>query len=73
MDASESELYLTDRAVALRYGISRSSVWRLVAQGHLPSPIRLAERITRWSILDLRDHEANIQAQSRFLWPDGHA
>ena len=65
MDASESELYLNDRAVALRYGISRSSVWRLAAQGHLPSPKRLAERITRWSIQDLRAHEANMQSRQR--------
>jgi predicted DNA-binding transcriptional regulator AlpA len=35
------QLLLTDHATAAMYGISRSTLWRRVADGTLPKPIRI--------------------------------
>ena len=40
--------YLTDRDIARRLGISRSTVWRWVASGNLPKPMRIGPRKVRW-------------------------
>ena len=34
--------------VMARLGIARSSVWRMVAEGKLPKPVKLAPRTTVW-------------------------
>jgi predicted DNA-binding transcriptional regulator AlpA len=46
--------YLNDRAVALRYGVSRPTIWRWVKvlEG-FPAPIRVSEGTTRWALGDL--------------------
>jgi excisionase family DNA binding protein len=45
---------LTVHQVALRFGIGTRTVWRWVAGGRLPQPLRLANgRITRWRAEDI--------------------
>lgn len=46
-------ILLTDRQLALRLGVSRSFVWKLLASGRLPEPVRLG-RAVRWRLRDLR-------------------
>lgn len=36
------------------YGCSSSTVWRMVKRGTLPAPRKLSERVTAWSVGDLR-------------------
>ena len=48
--------YLSDKAVAARYQIGRSSVWRLSKQSKLPKPIKL-NGSTRWKLTDLEAWE----------------
>lgn len=55
--------FLPDKAVAVRYSISRASVWRLVKSGDLPPPIKLSPGCTRWRLSDLEASEAS-RAQS---------
>ena len=51
MDSSEhreDDILISDQGVAAILGISRTSVWRRVADGTLPKPIRIGG-LTRWS------------------------
>ena len=50
-------VYLTDRQVADRYGISRQTVWAWIKRESLPSPIRLTAGCVRWSVDDLERWE----------------
>ena len=55
-----TETYLTDRQLATRYGVGRSSIWRWVREGTtFPKPYSLAERITRWKLSDIEAWEAS--------------
>lgn len=44
------DVYLTDRQVAARLGIHRSTVWRWAAVGLFPVPVKLAGGTTRWRL-----------------------
>jgi excisionase family DNA binding protein len=39
---------LTVKQVAAIFSVHRSTVWRLVAAGELPAPVRIGRSITRW-------------------------
>lgn len=49
--------YLSDKQVASRYGIGRSTVWAWVKDGFLPAPRKLGQRTTRWDSDELDAHE----------------
>jgi prophage regulatory protein len=51
--------FLRDTEIAIRYSISRPTVWRWVKQGKFPKPIKLGGGSTRWSTLDLQEWEKN--------------
>lgn len=57
---ASNERYLRDSEVAHRYGVSRQTVWRWVAQGTLPEPIKLSVSVTRWRLSDLIAHEISL-------------
>ena len=46
-EADASPLLLSDRAAAFWLGLSRASLWRRVADGTLPQPVRIGG-VTRW-------------------------
>jgi len=54
--------FLRDIEIAIRYQVSRPTVWRWVKQGKFPKPIKLCGGSTRWRLIDL---EAWEQAQSQ--------
>ena len=43
------KVYLTDKDLAERYRVHRTTVWRWVRRGNFPSPDRLSENCSRWS------------------------
>jgi excisionase family DNA binding protein len=45
--------FFTDKQLAERFGVSRPTVWRWVAAGAFPKPIRLGPNVTRWSAADV--------------------
>lgn len=45
--------YLSDLCVCKRYKISRSTLWRWLKEGLIPSPVRIGPRAVRWSLSDL--------------------
>lgn len=48
-----TDTYLSVSHVAGRLGISKSTVWRWVKDGHLPAPVKLGPGCTRWRASDL--------------------
>jgi len=48
--------YLSDKAIATRYQIGRSTVWDWLKKDKLPQPIKL-NGSTRWRLSDLEDWE----------------
>ena len=50
-------MYLTDRQVAERLSISRTSVWRWVKRGAFPAPIQFSPGATRWKLADVEQWE----------------
>ena len=44
---------IRDRDVAARLDIARSTLWKWVADGIFPKPLRLGPRAVRWRVADL--------------------
>ena len=55
---NQSTQYLTDRSLAARYEVARSTIWRWLKEGQLPQPVKLAGS-TRWRLSDLEQWEQN--------------
>jgi prophage regulatory protein len=52
-------LYLTDRQVAARYQVHRTTLWRwLKTDPSFPRPVTLSPGCTRWRLADLEAWEA---------------
>jgi prophage regulatory protein len=54
--------YSRVKTVAEKFSMSPSSVWRKVANGTFPKPIKLSEKITVWD-----DEELDAYAESKKL------
>lgn len=50
-------IFLSAKDVATRYGIGISTVWAWTKEGLLPSPVKYGDRCTRWSSIDLDNHD----------------
>ncbi|WP_289028759.1 helix-turn-helix domain-containing protein [uncultured Paraglaciecola sp.] len=48
--------FFTDKNVATRYNIGRSTVWDWLTKDQLPSPVKINGR-TRWRLSDLENWE----------------
>jgi len=53
----DNETYLTDRDLAKRYGIHRSTAWQWAKRGQFPRPVRLAPRCARWRLSEVVEWE----------------
>jgi prophage regulatory protein len=53
--------FLRDIEVAIRYDISRSTIWRWLKNGKFPRPVKLGAASTRWRISDLEEWERSRQ------------
>lgn len=52
--------FLTDRQVAARYGVSRTSIWHWVKHNPgFPSPVKLSPGFNRWRVADLEAWETS--------------
>jgi len=54
---NNSTPFLRDIEVAIRYSISRSTIWRWLKNGKFPKPIKLGTASTRWRLDDLEAWE----------------
>lgn len=51
-------IYLSDRDLAARYGVSRGTIWRWVRTRRYPAPVRIGEAVTRWRMDAVTEWEA---------------
>ena len=59
-----SKKYISDRALAERFGVDRGTIWRWAAAGRLPKPIRLSPGCTRWALDEVEAYEASLREAS---------
>ncbi|MBN8978921.1 MAG: AlpA family phage regulatory protein [Rhizobiales bacterium] len=58
-----ASLYLQDKQVAERYGVSRGCIWRWVkTDPNFPKPVSLSPGSTRWRVKDLEAWECSKAA-----------
>lgn len=58
-----TETFLSDRAVAARYDVTRATIWRWVANyPEFSRPIRISPGTTRWRVSDLVAFDARRSA-----------
>ena len=54
--------YLTDRQLAARFAVGRTTIWRWTQEGRLPTAVRLSPGVTRWRLCDIEMFEARHAA-----------
>lgn len=65
MTDETTTLYLQDRQVGERYGVSRTTLWRWCkSDPSFPKPVALSPGCSRWRIDDLEKWEQAKSAQS---------
>ena len=47
-EIKKNHQWVSDRTIAHRYEIARSTVWAWAKDGKLPKPVKLSANITRW-------------------------
>jgi excisionase family DNA binding protein len=53
---------LTAQEVARRLSIGVRTLWRLVAQGKLPQPVRYSRKLVRWKVTDIDGYIQSLSA-----------
>ena len=56
--------YIRAAALAPMLGIAVVTLWRWAANGKLPKPIKLSERVTAWQVKDIRQWMASKGEQA---------
>jgi len=51
-------VYLPDTRCADRYHVSRATIWRWVAQGAFPPPVKFSPGCTRWKLDEILKWES---------------
>lgn len=54
--------WASDKQLAKRYDVSRSTIWRWAAEGIIPKPRKLSPGCTRWKLADLEQFEQEAAA-----------
>ena len=55
-------LYLSDKQLADRYGVTRTTIWRWVQKNEFPHPIKISSGCTRWPMEEIERHETERMA-----------
>jgi prophage regulatory protein len=42
--------YTTDKALAAKWSVSRTTIWRWAAQGRIKKPVKLSPGCSRWEL-----------------------
>jgi prophage regulatory protein len=64
--------FLSDKDVAHRYSLSRSTIWRwLKTNPNFPKPVRPSNGATRWRVADLDAFDDALGGHYRTKAPDG--
>ncbi|MFT4961156.1 MAG: prophage regulatory protein [Paracoccaceae bacterium] len=57
MPIPSETLYLSVDQVAVRFNVSKDSIWRWRRDGEFPAPRKLGGRTTRWRLSDIEEWE----------------
>lgn len=49
--------YFSDKQLAAKFGVGRSTIHRWVAMGEFPKPVKLSQGCTRWRLDDVEAWE----------------
>ena len=60
-----SQTFLKRRAVSERTTFSRSTIYRLIAEGKFPPPVKLADRAVAWRLADIEAWEQSRPSTAR--------
>lgn len=52
--------WLSDRDLAVRYGVNRITVWRWARSGVIPKPRKIGPNTSRWSASEIEAHDAEM-------------
>jgi len=52
-----SSTHASDLQLAEKFSVSRATIWRWVANGKFPKPVKLSEGCTRWRLSDVEAFE----------------
>ncbi|ATX67685.1 AlpA family phage regulatory protein [Roseinatronobacter bogoriensis subsp. barguzinensis] len=61
-----STVWVSVDEIALRFGVSRNTVWRWsrTSENKFPNPVRLTPRVTRWRLADIERFEKALAGAS---------
>ncbi|WP_228068987.1 helix-turn-helix transcriptional regulator [Marivivens aquimaris] len=59
-NTGEGARYMSVQQVAVRFGVSKDSIWRWVRQGAFPQGRKLGGRTRRWSVGEIEAYETTI-------------
>lgn len=65
MQINETQCFLSDKQLAIRYGVHRTTIWRWVRTGNFPAPKILSSKCSRWADDDIAAHEHLMQQEAR--------
>ena len=52
--------FLSERQLCARLGVSRTTLWRWMKDGHLPHSVQIGPRCVRWRLEDIEQWEAEV-------------
>lgn len=59
--ASFEPQFASDKDLAVRYSVSRSTIWRWAEVGLIPQPHKLSPGCSRWKLSELKDFEKGMK------------
>jgi len=57
--------YLSDKQLAKKFGVHRTTIWRWVKNGTFPKPLKLSEGCTRWPEKPVQEWESKRITEDR--------
>ena len=63
-DGNVGVAFLSDQDVALRFRVTRQTIWRWVVSGHFPTPVKLSPGTSRWRLDEILAFEHRLPRHS---------
>lgn len=60
MSQPSNTLYLSAEQVAMRFGVSKDTIWRWKRDGDFPAAVKLGGTTTRWRLNDIEEWEGRL-------------
>jgi predicted DNA-binding transcriptional regulator AlpA len=60
-----NQMFFSDKQIAKRYGVTRTTVWRWVRHNKFPPPVKISKGCSRWPIEKVKEYERKRAEVSR--------